>query len=138
VKVTPYLSFNNQCRSAFKFYEQVLGGKITFLTTWGESPMAAQCPPEVHDQIMHGTIQIGDQLLMGADPPPGNYSRPQGISITLSYNDTAEGERIFQALSEGGTVQMPYQKTFWAEGFGMCVDKFGIPWMVNSEAPKET
>jgi PhnB protein len=70
---------------------------------------------------------------MASDAPPGHYAPPQGISIALGLNDSARGEEIFNKLAEGGTVQLPYSATFWAKGFGMCVDRFGIPWMVNCE-----
>jgi PhnB protein len=133
MKINPYLNFKGQCEEAFKFYERVLGGKITFMMTWGESPMADQCPAESRNKIMHATLEVGDQTLMGADGPPEQYQNPQGISVALHFKDAPEGERVFQALSENGNVLMPYQKTFWAPGFGMCIDRFGIPWMVNCE-----
>ena len=133
MQVNPYLTFNGQCKDAFKFYEQVLGGKILFSMTWGESPMAKEMPPGTGDFIMHTTLDAGGSLLMGADAPPGRYEKPQGISVSLHLKDAAEGERVFNKLAENGNVQMPFQKTFWAAGFGMCVDRFGIPWMVNCE-----
>jgi PhnB protein len=132
MRMNPYLTFNGQCAEAFKFYEQVLGGKITFMMTWGESPMAEQFPNEGH-RIMHATLAVGDAQLMGADTPSDRYEKPSGISISIHIKDKAEAERTFNALAENGIVQMPYQKTFWAEGFGMCADRFGIPWMVNCE-----
>ena len=82
---------------------------------------------------MHATLAIGDERLMGSDAPPGRYEPPKGISVSLSLNDAGKGERIFNALAEGGTTIMPFGKTFWAAGFGMCTDRFGIPWMVNCE-----
>jgi PhnB protein len=72
-------------------------------------------------------------MLMAADAPPGHYEQPQGFSVSISVDDTAKGESIFNALAESGTTKMPFQQTFWAKGFGMCVDRFGIPWMVNCE-----
>ena len=133
MKVSTYLSFNGQCEAAFKFYEQVLGGQVLFSMTWGESPMAAEMPAETHKSIMHTTLKIGDGVIMGADAPPQYFSKPAGFSVSVSLPDNAEAQRIFNELSSGGEVKMPYQKTFWAEGFGMCIDKFGIPWMVNCE-----
>jgi len=70
---------------------------------------------------------------MCADSPPGNYEKPGGMSVSLHIKDADEGQRIFKALSENGNVTMPFDKTFWSPGFGMCVDQFGIPWMVNTE-----
>ena len=133
MKVNPHLSFNGQCETAFKFYEEVLGGKITFSMTWGEMPGADEFPAETHKLIMHATLSVGDKVLMGADSPPGRYEQPKGINVSLHLKDIAEGERIFNTLSENGTVQMPFEKTFWSPGFGMCVDQFGIPWMINCE-----
>ena len=136
MRVSPYVMFNGQCREAFKFYEQLLGAKILFSMTFGESPAKEQMPPETYDLIIHATLSIGDQLLMASDAPPDRYEAPRGVYISLHLNDIAEGERIFKALSGGGKVQMPFEKTFWAERFGMCVDRFGVPWMVNCENPK--
>jgi PhnB protein len=133
MKLNPYLNFNGQCEAAFKFYEQVLGGKVTFMMTWGEMPGADQFPAESHKLIMHATLSVGEEVLMGADSPDGRYQPPKGITVSLHLNDIAEGERIFNALAEDGNVQMPFQQTFWSPGFGMCVDQFGIPWMVNCE-----
>ncbi len=131
MQVNPYLIFNGQCEAAFNFYEQVLAGKIIFKMTFGDSPAADEVPPEARNLIIHATLAIGDQMLMASDAPPGRYEEPKGNYVSLSLTDTAEGKRIFQSLAEEGTVQMPFEKTFWAEGFGMCVDRFGIPWMVN-------
>jgi len=133
MQLNPYVNFNGQCEAAFKFYEKVLGGKITFSMTWGEMPGADQFPAESHKLIMHSTLSLGDKLLMGADAPPGRYQEPKGMNLSLHFKDKAEAERIFKALAEGGSVTMPFEKTFWSPGFGMCVDKFGIPWMINTE-----
>ncbi len=132
MQITPYLNFDGQCAEAFRFYEQVLGGKIEYMMTMGESPMAGEVPPETHDRIMHASLRIGDQRLMASDSPPDQYQKPQGLFVSLHYDTPEEGARIFNALAENGTVIMPFEKTFWAEGFGMLVDRFGTPWMVNS------
>jgi PhnB protein len=131
LNINPYLSFQGKCEEAFNFYAKVLNGKIQFKMTWGESPMAAQTPPEAKNNIMHMAMQAGDATIMGADAPPQHYSKPAGVTVSIGLTDVAEGERIFKALSEGGQVQMPYEKTFWSPGFGMFTDKYGIPWMVN-------
>ena len=133
MKVNPHLSFNGQCEAAFKFYEEVLDGKVTFSMTWGEMPGADQFPPESHKLIMHTALSVGDETIMGADAPPGRYEAPKGISVGLHLKNLADGERIFNALAEKGKVTMPFEKTFWSPGFGMCVDQFGIPWMINCE-----
>jgi PhnB protein len=129
--VTPYLTFNHQCREAFEFYARTLGGTIEFIQTHGESPMAAQTPPDWQDAVIHARLRIGDAVLMASDMPPGETSKPQGFSISLGTDDPDEAERVFGALAQDGTVQMPLQQTFWARRFGMLVDRFGTPWMVN-------
>ncbi|OYQ62157.1 hypothetical protein B9G53_23665 [Pseudanabaena sp. SR411] len=135
MQLNPYLTFNGQCEAAFKFYEQCLGGKIVMMMTHGESPMSEQTAEEWRDKILHAQLTIGDIVLMGSDAPPDYFEKPQGFSINLQFEDVAEAERVFQALAEGGTVRMPLQETFWAKRFGMFVDRFGIPWMINcSEA----
>ena len=131
MKLNPYLSFDGRCREAFEFYAKALGGTITFIQSIGESPMAASMPPDTHHRVMHVTLQAGDQVLQGADTP-GAFTPPAGFSIAIHFDDAAEGERAFNALAQDGDVQMPYQETFWAKGFGMVIDQFGTPWMVNA------
>lgn len=135
MKLNPYLSFNDECEAAFKFYEQCLGGKIESMMTYGDSPMAEQTPPEKLNKIMHVSLILGDTVLMGSDAPPQMFEKPQGFSVSLLFTDPAEAERIFNALAENGTVQMPLQATFWAARFGMVVDRFGTPWMINCDLP---
>ncbi|HUN88989.1 MAG TPA: VOC family protein [Terriglobales bacterium] len=131
--ITPYLGFQGKCEEAFKLYEKVLKGKITFIMRYGESPMADKTAPEARNQIMHVTLQVGDESISGADAPGQHYSKPAGFSVAISLKDFAEGERIFKELSAGGQVQMPLQKTFWSPGFAMFIDRYGTPWMVNVE-----
>jgi len=133
MQLNPYLSFNGQCDAAFKFYEKCLGGKIVFKMTYGESPMAGKTAPDSLNNIMHVSLKVGDMLLAGADAPPQHYSKPQGFCVTISVDDPAEAERIFKSLSENGKVQMPLQETFWAQRFGMFIDQFATPWMINCE-----
>ena len=133
MKLNPYLAFDGQCRDAFDFYAKALGGTIAFMQTIGESPMAAQTPPEAHGRVMHVTLHIGDQVLQGADAPPGQFTRPAGFCVALHFDEAAEGERVLNALADRGKVQMPFQPTFWAKGFGMCIDRFGTPWIVNAD-----
>ncbi len=130
--INPYLIFDGQCEAAFKHYEKVLGGKIEKLMRFGEAPGCEDMPPQARDQIIHVYMTVGDQALMGSDSPPEQFEKAGGMSVTISLDDRDEGERIFKALAEGGTVRMPFEETFWAQGFGMCVDRFGTPWMVNA------
>jgi len=131
VQLNSHLHFDGQCERAFRFYEQVLGGKIIAMLTHGASPMATEVPPEWRGKILHATLDVGGQILMGADVPPDHYQKPQGFAVTAGIKDPAEAEHVFRALSENGTVQMPLQETFWAMRFGMFVDRYGIPWMIN-------
>ena len=131
MQLNPYLFFDGQCEAAFKFYEQCLGGKITAMMRYRESPMADQGQPEWRDKIMHTHLTVNDMVLMGSDAPSEQFEKPQGFSVSLQFDDAAEAERIFYALSENGTVKMPLQETFWAKKFGMIVDRFDIPWMIN-------
>ncbi len=134
MQLNPYLLFNGQCEEAFKFYAKCLGGKIESLSTFGGSPMAKQMPTEWHGKVMHASLRFGDGLiLMGSDPPPGRYEKPQGFSASLTVKDPEETERIFNELAENATVTMTIQKTFWSARFGMLVDQFGIPWILNCE-----
>jgi PhnB protein len=133
MQLNPYLLFNGTCEEAFKFYEKCLGGKIEAMMTHAGTPAESQTPPEWLNKILHAKMSVDGQLLMGSDAPPGRYREPHGFYVSLSMKNQADGERIFHALAEGGKVGMPFQKTFWAAGFGMVTDRFGIPWMVNCE-----
>ncbi len=131
--MSPYLSFNGQCEAAFKFYERCLGARMGEMFRYAGSPMAGQVPAEFQDKIMHGSVTVGDQVLMGADVVPEQYEAPQGFSLALHMKGVPDAERIFGELAEGGKVVVPLEKTFWAERFGMVVDRFGIPWAINCE-----
>jgi PhnB protein len=133
MEANAYVMFNGDCREAFRFYVAVLDAKVEGMFPYAGSPAAEHAPPEWGEKIMHATLSIGHTKIMASDAPPGQYRKPEGISIALGLNDAAKGEEIFNALAENGNVIMPFQKTFWAAGFGMCVDRFGVPWMVNCE-----
>jgi PhnB protein len=131
VRIDPYLVFDGQCAEAFRTYERILGGRIDTLMTHGESPIAGEVPPAWHDRILHARLLVGDAVLMGSDSPPEYYEQPAGSHVSLHLDDPAEAERVFHALAEDGRVTMPIGQTFWAERFGMLVDRFGTPWMIN-------
>lgn len=133
MQLNPYLTFSGQCEAAFKFYEKVLGGKIEAMHSHAGSPMEDQVPPQWRSKIMHARLNVDGNVLMGSDAPPDRYEQMKGFTVTLGINDPNEAERVFKALSEDGTVKMPIQKTFWAARFGMLVDQFGTPWMINCE-----
>jgi PhnB protein len=133
MQVNPYLSFMGECEAAFHFYEQCLGGRLGGLFRYGGSPMADQVPAGWSNKIMHGSLTLGGQVLMGADVAPEQYEAPSGFSLSIQLKSTADAERIFDELAQGGRVVLPLEKTFWAERFGMVVDRFGIPWSINCE-----
>ena len=129
--MNPYLFYNGNCEAAFKYYEKVLGAKIEAMLTHEAAPESMPTPPGWKKKIMHGRISIDGEVLMASDAPPDHFHKPQGFSVSLTVAEPAEAERKFKALCEGGSVNMPFGKTFFSKGFGMCNDKFGIPWMVN-------
>ena len=135
MRMNPHLAFNGECEAAFKFYEKFLGGKVVTMMTYGDSPMAEQMPPAWRRKIVHAAFALGDHQLTGADVPPESYQKPQGFFVLLNIGAQAEADRIFKALAENGAVQMPIQETFWALRFGMLVDQFGTPWMINCGKP---
>jgi PhnB protein len=131
VQLNSYLMFNGRCEEAFKLYAECLGGKIEAMMTHAGTPAEAHTPPEWRDKIIHACLKVGDSILMGSDAPPDRYQAPKGTYTHIGLKDSQEAERIFNTLAEGGVIQMPIAKTFWATRFGMLVDKFGIQWMVN-------
>jgi PhnB protein len=131
MQVNPYLFYNGNCEAALKFYQKVLGARIEATFTYDGAPESMPMPPEWNKKIMHAKISIDGEVIMASDAAPGHFQPPQGFAVSLQVEDPADAERRFNALSEGGSVTMPFAKTFFSKGFGMCVDQFGIPWMVN-------
>ena len=138
-QLNAYLSFDGTCTQAMKYYERVLGGKLEKLITYGQMPMGDQpCPPSHSDRVMHAYLAHKDFGLMAGDTPPGvPHTGMHGVMLALTYPSAEEGRRVFAALADGGTVQMPLGETFWAESFGMVTDRFGTAWGVNG-GPKPT
>ncbi|MFD4257797.1 VOC family protein [Streptomyces sp. NPDC058534] len=132
-RLNPYLTFDGDARQAMAFYEQVLGGTLA-LNTFGSSGMP---DPAYADKIMHGMLETPSGFtLMGADTPPGMDHAPgNNFSVSLSGDDTAELRGYWEKLSAGGSVSVPLEKQMWGDVFGMCTDRFGIPWMVNISEP---
>lgn len=135
-RLNPYLNFEGQCREAFEFYARCLNAEIVFSLTMGESPMADEVPKETHHRICHICLQGEGMLLMGSDCPPEYYEKPQGIVLNVAVDSVERAEELFAALGEGGQVRMPLEETFWAERFGLLVDKFGVSWMINYDGSK--
>jgi PhnB protein len=135
MQLNTYLTFDGQCEEAFSFYARTLGGSVQSLFRHGETPGADHVPEEWRNKVMHATLSLPGGILMGSDAPPGSASSARaGFALALHPQEPADAERIFSALAEGGTVQMPIQETFWSVRFGMLTDRFGIPWMINCEA----
>jgi PhnB protein len=133
MQLNPYLNFKGNCEEAFKFYAELLGGEIVAIVKHRDTPMKDNTPPGMEEFVMHARMNLGGKLLMGSDAPDNWYKKPEGINVHVGVDTPEEAERVFKALSEGGTVNMALQETFWAVRFGTCVDRFGIPWMVNCE-----
>ena len=131
--IAPFLAFDGQCADAMAFYAQCLGDRVTDSRTYGGSPMAEHVPAEMGGKLMYAEVTAGDVRLMASDTPPGRYRAPQGISVALTLDSIEDTERVFQALSEHGRVDMPMAPTFWATRFGALTDKFGVTWLVNFE-----
>jgi PhnB protein len=130
-----YLFYQDNCEAAFNFYAKILGGKIDAMMRSSDAPPDMPAAPGREKTIMHARMSLPDgSVLMASDAPPEHFSKPQGFSFSSRYMDPAAGAPKYPAPADGGTVTMPFSKTFWAKGFGMCVDKFGIPWMVNCPA----
>ncbi len=136
MQINPYLFFNGDCEDAFKFYQRVLGGEIVAMITHASTPAAEHVAPELQNKIIHARLVVDGRVLMGSDSPPEYFKPMAGCSVSVNVDEPAEAERIFKELSENGSVQMPMEETFWAIRFGMLTDRFGIPWMINSERPQ--
>jgi PhnB protein len=135
--LNPYLIFDGNCEEAFRRYEQVLGGHLAMLLPFGDSPGCEDMPDAWRSKIMHARLDFGGQQLMASDRHPGfPYDGIKGSHIALTFDDVATAERVFHALAEGGTTQMPFGEAFWVERFGMLVDRFGAAWMINGGKPK--
>jgi PhnB protein len=137
VRFTPYLNFGGNCREAFTRYQQILGGELSIMTTT-DMPEEDRPPGAAPDMTMNAELTFGDQALLGSDDMPERFAGVRGMHTHLTVDNIDDAERIFAALAEGGTVVMPIAETFWSPRFGMCTDRFGIPWMINTEPPAES
>jgi PhnB protein len=135
MKLIPYLSYAGNCADAFRFYAQATNGKIDMIMTYGEAPPGTPVPPDMKDKVMHASMTIGGSPLMGSDGPL--TSAPTGFAVSINLDNPEQADRLYAALSEGGTIQLPITETFWAKRFAMFTDKFNIPWMINCEKPSE-
>ena len=134
--VSPYISFQGNCRQAIEFYRTALGGEVLFMQTVGESPMSNMGSPQ---NIMHCSMKVGSSTIMMCDnPKPDAHSSGGNISMAIGLKDPQRARQVFDALAQNGSVIMPLEKTYWAEAFGMLTDQFGVTWMVNCEAASAT
>jgi len=133
MKLDVYLNYAGNCRQAFRFYEQHLGGRITMMMTHGQGPNAANLPAEQQEAVLHARIEIGNTVVMGADIPRSEPMR--SAYLTLSVDSEHEAERLNALLAEGGQVFMKMEKTFFANRFAMLRDRFGTSWMLLHEVP---
>jgi PhnB protein len=133
MKLYTYLNYGGNCRQAFQFYAEHLGGKITMLTTHGEQPEADKVPPDWKDAVLHARIEIGGTTVLGADIPPERFQPMRSAYLSLLVDSDDEAERIYALLSEGGQIFMPMEETFFAHRFAMLRDRFGTSWMLLHE-----
>jgi PhnB protein len=134
-QINAYLSFDGNCAEAMRFYERVLKGNLKALLKNSETPAAEHVPEGNADRIMHAFLEFDGGSLMAGDALAGDkYEGIKGVSIALSFDDTAEAKRVYDELAEGANVTMPWSPTFWAEAFGMLTDKYGTPWIVNGKS----
>jgi PhnB protein len=136
----PYLAFAGNCREAFTRYQEIFGGELVLLAMADMPADAGPPPPGAKpDAIMHAALTSDEGILMGADDPSGSFDgKVNGMCVQCSVTDAIDAKRVFDALSKEGEVQMPLGETFFAPAFGMCTDRFGVPWMVMVEAPAES
>ena len=133
MQVQPYLFFDGRCEEAVEFYQRKLGAEVKGMMRFKESPEAARpgaIPPGAENKIMHAALQIGDTTVMASDGHASGQPKFEGFALTLTPSTDGEAERLFANLSDGGKVQQPLTKTFFASKFGMVADRFGVNWMV--------
>jgi PhnB protein len=133
----PYLFFGGNCREAFNHYKEIFGGELFFMTM-NEMPSEEPVSADQGDLIAHAALTLPDQLLMGSDDPTDGFGTVQGMQVNYSVPNVGEAKRAFAALAEGGKVTMPIAETSWSPAFGMCIDRFGTPWMVSADSSPQS
>jgi PhnB protein len=130
MQVQPYLFFEGRCQEAIDFYQQALGASVVMQMLYKDSPVPTAQPPEAGDKVMHASLRIGETEVFMSDGRCGGTPAFQGFALSLALTNDAEATRVFAALADGGAVNMPLGKTFFASSFGMLNDRFGVAWMV--------
>jgi PhnB protein len=136
MKVQPYLFFDGKCEEALEFYKRALGAKVNALMRFSEGPDQSRIKPENKNKVMHSEFQVGEAVIMASDGYCNGAPSFQGFSLTITVSNDAEAKRVFDAITAGGEVRMPLEKTFFASSFGMATDKYGVGWMVITEGPQ--
>lgn len=131
MRLVPYFNFNGDCREAFEFYREVLGGELQIFR-FGDIPMEGLAD-DMKNKVMHAHLEVDGTSIMGSDTPEDGYSLPKSAHVAVVIDTPEEAERVFTALSDGGTIEMPIGQQPWATRFGMTVDRYGTPWMINCE-----
>lgn len=131
--ISPYLDFGGDCEAAFAFYAQCFGGTLGPIFRYAATPLADQVPADWQQKVMHASVKLGNQIVMGADAGPNRYEPPKGFSLSVQLTDTADAERVFHQLARKGKIHTPLERTFWAARFGVVVDQFGITWLINCD-----
>jgi PhnB protein len=130
MQVQPYLFFDGRCDEAMDFYKGAVGAKVSMLMRYKECPDKSMLKAGTEDKVMHAQFQVGDTSILASDGHCNGSTNFQGFSLAISAKTEAEAEKMFDALSSGGQVQMPLTKTFFSPKFGMLADKFGVGWMI--------
>lgn len=133
LEMNVHVGFPGTCREAMTFYQEVTGGNLEALVTYGETPAAEGVPADWHAKIVHASLNLRGRRLMGADTAGDCYQAPMGAQVHLEYDDPEQAERVFSQLAQGGSVMMPFEQTFWANRFGMTTDRFGVQWMISNQ-----
>jgi PhnB protein len=134
----PYLFFGGNCREAFTRYQEIFGGELVLLAM-KDMPADEPVPDNQADLIMHAALRTDDSVLMGSDDPTAdNFGPVQGMQVTYAVGDPGEAKRAFDALADGGQINLPISATFFSPAFGMCIDRFGTPWMISAEGNTES
>jgi len=130
MQIQPYLFFEGRTEEALEFYQSTLGAKVEFMMRYKENPDPKYNPPNSGEKVMHCNFRIGDTQVMASDGNCSGKPSFQGFSLTFNAKDEADAKRRFNALAEGGQVNLPLSETFFAKSFGMVADRFGLNWMV--------
>ncbi|MFQ3786298.1 VOC family protein [Halomonas sp. A29] len=142
MQLSTYLIFDGNCREAFEFYQRCFDAKLEAMATYAEMPASEgmEIPEEAGNLVMHARLRIGNQTLMASDNSPAcpaPYEGIKGASIAVGVDSVQEAERLFNALADNASVQMPLEETFWAHRFGMLTDRYGVAWMINYDKEEQ-